>query len=150
MNQDKITARKRFEGGFNCAQAVLARFGPALGLSEEDANRLGAGLGGGFGEMGRTCGAVSGACLIIGLRYGSPTTNRKKAAQVNQRVRDFIRSFEKLHGTAICRGLIKRDISDEASLKRAGKEGVFDACPDYVESAEMLLRDMFKKDEVAQ
>jgi radical SAM/Cys-rich protein/C_GCAxxG_C_C family probable redox protein len=150
MENDTMTARNRFEGGYNCAQAILACFGPGLGLSEDDANRLGAGLGGGFGNMGRTCGAVSGACLIIGLRYGSPTTNRKKAAQVNQRVRDFIRSFEKLHGTAICRGLIKRDISDEASLKRAGKEGVFDACPDYVESAEMLLRDMFEKDEVAQ
>ena len=148
MDNETMKARNRFESGFNCAQAILAQFGPDLGLTEEMANRMGAGLGGGIGIMGRTCGAVSGACLVLGLRFGSPVVGHENAARVSARVRDFIRRFEDRHGNTMCRGLIKRDIREKEALKAAAEEGVFASCPDYVQSAERLLQDMLDEDGV--
>ena len=144
MSTDK-TARQRFEAGFNCAQAILSRFGPDFGLDAETANRLGAALGGGFGNMGRTCGAVSGGCLVLGLRFGAVSVDPENATRINALTREFIQRFEERHGTAMCRGLIKCNIRDESSLKRATDQGVFSMCPGYVESAEGLLLEMIKE-----
>ena len=53
---------------YNCAQAVLAAFGPDAGLPEEAACRITANFGSGM-KMGETCGAVTGGLMALGL-YG--------------------------------------------------------------------------------
>ena len=57
-----------FKTGFNCAQSVLAAFGPELGLSCEQCLRMACAFGGGIARQGRICGAVSGALMVIGLK----------------------------------------------------------------------------------
>lgn len=51
---------------YNCAQALLAAFGPDAGISEEDACRITANFGSGM-KMGGTCGAVTGGLMALGL-----------------------------------------------------------------------------------
>ena len=53
---------------YNCAQSVLAAFAPDAGMSAEDACRVSANFGSGM-KMGGTCGAVTGALMVLGL-YG--------------------------------------------------------------------------------
>ena len=57
-----------FEEGFNCSQAVVSAFAPELGLDRETALRVAAAFGGGMGRTGETCGAVSGALMVIGMQ----------------------------------------------------------------------------------
>ncbi len=56
-----------FSNGLTCSQAVLTVFGEPYGLDSELAQKLGRPLSGGLGRLGRTCGAISAAILIIGL-----------------------------------------------------------------------------------
>lgn len=55
--------------GFHCAQCVLGYGAEILQLNKDFLMRLGSGLGGGC-HYGGTCGAVSGAVICLGLRYG--------------------------------------------------------------------------------
>ena len=65
-----MTMRERCEkavtyrrGGANCAQSLLAAFADVLGIAEEQALRVGAGLGGGV-RSGNICGAVNAPVMM--------------------------------------------------------------------------------------
>ena len=98
-----------FKSGYSCAQAVLAGCGPAFGLDEETALKLGSGLGAGLGGLRETCGAVLGMAAVIGLRYGptSPMDAKTKGAHY-KRVREAISAFEAKYGTHCCLELLKK------------------------------------------
>ena len=51
----------------NCAQTMLAAFAEDLGMSEEQAMKLGANFGGGM-KMGSVCGTITSAAMILGLK----------------------------------------------------------------------------------
>ena len=59
-----------FEEGFNCAQAVFATYAEQFGLDHEVALKIAGAFGGGMARMGDTCGAVTGAFMVIGLKHG--------------------------------------------------------------------------------
>ena len=73
MTREETVARalELHTGGYNCAQAVAGALARALGdgadLSEEQLFAACEGLGLGMGDMGGTCGAISGACVVSGL-----------------------------------------------------------------------------------
>jgi len=58
--------RERTDVHYNCAQGVLIPFADELGLGEDLAFRLGSDFGSGM-KMGSTCGAVTGALMVLGL-----------------------------------------------------------------------------------
>lgn len=66
-----------FRNGFTCSAAVFSAFSKDLGLDEETARKIACGFGAGISRTGNICGAVSGAILVIGLRYGKGTPDRK-------------------------------------------------------------------------
>ncbi|GEM_PF-3273415 len=57
-----------FEGGHNCAQAILSTYGVELGIDLEGALKLACGFGGGMARMAETCGAVTGAFMGVGAQ----------------------------------------------------------------------------------
>jgi C_GCAxxG_C_C family probable redox protein len=71
-------ANELFNRGYNCAQALLATFGVDLGLNRDMELKIASPFGGGISHMGETCGAVTGALMIIGLKYGMTEPNFEK------------------------------------------------------------------------
>lgn len=67
-----------FEEGFACSQAVLATFCERFGLDRHIGLKLAEGFSGGIGRQGLTCGAVTGALMVIGLRYGRKKHRHQK------------------------------------------------------------------------
>ena len=63
-------AKEMFAEGYNCSQSVLSAFSKKYGMSKDQSLSIACGLGGGM-RIGEICGAVSGAVLVIGLRYGA-------------------------------------------------------------------------------
>lgn len=64
-------AEALFRSGYNCAQSVVMAFAPDFGLTQEEAERISAAFGGGFSRLRETCGTVSGAAMVLSLRYGA-------------------------------------------------------------------------------
>ena len=58
--------RARTDIHYNCCQSVLVPFCRECGLTEEEAYKLGAHFGGGM-KHGGTCGAVTGALMVLGM-----------------------------------------------------------------------------------
>ena len=54
---------------FNCSQAVLGAYADDYGLTVAQAMKVAACFSGGV-RKGEVCGAVSGAIMVIGLKYG--------------------------------------------------------------------------------
>ena len=59
-----------YSKGFNCAQSVIVSFADILNVNEETVLRMASGFGGGMGRMQQTCGAVTGAFMVIGFLRG--------------------------------------------------------------------------------
>lgn len=68
MDHVKV-AKQYFAQKYHCSQAVLVAFAEKLGLTEEQALKLGGCFGGGMCK-GEVCGACTGALMALGLKYG--------------------------------------------------------------------------------
>jgi C_GCAxxG_C_C family probable redox protein len=130
----------RFMKSMNCAQAILETYAPSMGISKELARRLAAPFAGGMG-MGRECGAVTGALMVIGLKYGKihdkdPGADWKTFAKVAE----FVKEFKARHNHTECSRLLKVDMGTRAGVKDAGRKGLFTtSCPGFVRSASEIL-----------
>lgn len=132
-----------FWSGLNCCQAVVMAYAREFGVDVEQARNLGSGFGGGMGGMGLTCGAVTGALMVIGLKY--PRHDRGSAGLSAQAVKKFCRRFAKSQGSIICRDLIRYDLSTSAGQEAARAAGVLDTiCPAAVRAAAEILDDMLE------
>jgi len=138
-----LQAKRLFSDGFNCSQAVLTVFAEEFGLERTNALRLACGFGGGM-RMGGPCGAVSGACMAIGLKYGKIRAEDNEARdRTYALVKELAARFRSLHGTVLCRDLIGCDISTPQGYEEATQKGVFlDICPRLVADAVKILEEI--------
>ncbi|RLD53569.1 MAG: hypothetical protein DRI97_13205, partial [Bacteroidetes bacterium] len=74
MNRSE-EAKELFLSGYNCAQSILLSFADDLKFSKELAQKMAAGFGGGMGKRQETCGAVTGAIMVLGMMKGEEVNN---------------------------------------------------------------------------
>ncbi len=129
-----------FLDGYNCAQSVLVVSAERLGLPAETAMRLATGLGAGLGRSGMVCGAVTGAVLSLGLRFGSTAPDKSAKERTYTKVKELVDGFARQHGATNCRDLLDLDLSDPAAWQIAREQGLFETrCPLFVQTAVRLL-----------
>jgi C_GCAxxG_C_C family probable redox protein len=122
-----------FSGGLYCSQAILGAFCENYGVGADLAFKISCGLNSGC-RRADICGAVSGAVLVIGLKYGD------NKAVCNAKTEDFIKTFTENNGDIICRGLLNCDISTPEGIEKARAEDLFRTrCLDLVISAAHIL-----------
>ena len=101
-------AKKNFESGCNCAQAVLLAFSDRTGLDEATAMKLAASFGGGMGKLREVCGAVSAIFMAAGMIYADdhiPTLEDKAAHY--QKIQALAARFKEENGSYLCRDLLE-------------------------------------------
>ena len=137
-------AKKQFEKGFLCAPTVLSTYSEQLGLEKTLALKMACGFGAGIGRMGRTCGAVTGAVMVIGLKHGQVNlADMESREKTYTLVKEFVDRFTALHGSIECKELIGYDLSNSSDLKSARESGVFqNKCPSFVYDSARILEDV--------
>ena len=93
--------------GYNCAQSVLLAFCEDFGVSKDLAATLALPFGGGMGQMRETCGALTGAFMVLGLANNqkeAPTPQEK--ALCYEKVRTLAEAFQTENGSMLCRDLL--------------------------------------------
>ena len=130
-----------FQQGFTCSQALLSVFAQDFGLDRDMALRILQGFGAGIAYTDDTCGAVSGAIMVIGLRYGRIRADDIVAKEKTYAVvREFLREFKKRNGSVDCTGLLGYDLSDPQQVAEVKKNKVVMArCPAFVRDAVKLV-----------
>ena len=132
-----------FDKQFHCSQSVLAAFADEVGLSEEQALKLGACFGGGM-RRGEVCGAVTGALMVLGMLYGQYDKNDQESRMTANKVNDeMMKRFKEKNGTYICNDLLGCDISTLQGAQYARDNDLFtEFCPKMVESAIEILEEI--------
>lgn len=121
METRKQIAVEKKRCGLNCAQAVLCTYADLAGIDEETAIRLAAPFGAGMGNMEGTCGAITGAGLVLGLVSKSPATKQ---------MRQIMNKFQERNGATQCK-----------LLKGVGTGRVLRECSDCVADAAEFLEE---------
>jgi len=115
-------------------------FGEGLGLDVSACARVSCAFGGGISHMGLTCGAVTGALMAIGLRYGGSPEMKEHTYEV---ANEFVERFTSLHGSTNCTELIGYDLSNPEELAQAREKVIFAVkCVNYVKDAVRIAEEL--------
>ncbi|MGN0255437.1 MAG: C-GCAxxG-C-C family protein [Chordicoccus sp.] len=121
------TVRAITERHYNCAQSVLVSFYDVIGLDEEQAYRLGSHFGAGM-KMGATCGAITGAMMVLGLAGIDDADT----------LREIYRNFRERHNDMLnCRDLLAASAKAGVPRKTHCDGLVFE----MVDATEKILRE---------
>ena len=136
----RIEILKNFQEHIHCSQVVLGQWAEELGYDKEACLRMAAPFAGGCG-CGEVCGAVSGAMIAIGMRYGhSAPGDVESEALLQEKVTEFRERFAEKCGSIVCRELVGYDFSDPEQFRECMESGAtMRKCPDYVSAALEIL-----------
>jgi len=129
--------------GAACSQAIVAHYGPSVGLPAEQGIKLASGFAGGM-RLAQTCGAVTGAFMVLGLKHAGPNCDQRDGREsVYAAIREFTAKFQQRNNTVVCKELLGCDISTPEGTDRAKREGLFRTiCPKLVQDAAEILEEM--------
>jgi C_GCAxxG_C_C family probable redox protein len=144
MNKSEEALNTFTTGGFNCAQSVFSTFCEQLGLDKETALKIACSFGGGMGHTGQTCGAVTGAFMLIGLKKGQFKADDKESKEKTYAlVEEFAAKFKALHGSISCKDLLGYDMSIPEEFEKVRESGLTKIkCPQYIQSSIKLIEDI--------
>ena len=130
-----------FRKGFTCSSAVFSAFSDEMGLDSDMATKIACGFGGGILKTGNICGAVSGAIMVIGLKYGKTIQGDDAATEKTRAlVRKFMQEFTKRHGSVNCTELLGYNLSNPDEYEKARENNLFmTKCPELVGDATAIL-----------
>jgi C_GCAxxG_C_C family probable redox protein len=144
--QEKIMTKsddalEDFKNGFTCSSAVFSAFSGEMGLDSETAKKIACGYGAGISKTGNICGAVSGAIMVIGLKYGKTKRGDDAATEKTRAlVRKFIHEFTQRSGSINCTELLGYNLGKPEEYEKARDNKLFvTKCPDFVGNAVLIL-----------
>jgi len=145
MNLTKQNIADSFMKGVDCSQIIMGEWADKLGLSKEEALKVSSAFGGGMG-VGESCGAVIGAMLVLGMKYGNTGENQQEKKDVlNAKRAEFLEKFKAAHSHCSCRELLGYDFSKPEDVPKIFESGIlFEVCPCLVQSALKILDEMEK------
>jgi len=137
-NQVKNTtgekAKENFANGFNCAESVLISLADEMGIECSCIPKIATGFGGGFGRHGEICGAITGAVMALGLKYGRSDTKDPEAKEKAYATVDgFLKTFKSRFKNVRCIDLTDCDMLTPEGLQKAKDDNVHkNVCTDLV------------------
>jgi C_GCAxxG_C_C family probable redox protein len=146
MTDHSERAKELLKEGYSCSQAVFATFCEELGLDKDTALKIADAFGGGIGHMGLTCGAITGAAMVAGLRHGRTAAADNEAKQRTSRiVKALAEAFREKHGTIACAALLGCNVGTPEGMQYFKEHGFRNTkCLQYVADAAAILDDILE------
>lgn len=137
-----------FGEGYDCGQVIFHYWAKKLGLDGDLAYKISTGFGAGM-LQGETCGAVIGAYMALGLKYGycepGEEGEEKKVASIMKNAQFRGKLLEKYPST-MCRELLDADFSTkEGAQKIREKQLMTTFCPQLVADVIDILEEIMRE-----
>ena len=139
---DKVDfAVSSFKEGFNCSQSVFSTYSKLFDINHEAALKIAQAFGGGMARMGQTCGAVTGAFMVIGLKHGKVKAEDEEAKEKTYEiVRELVKRFKSLNGSIICKDLLGYDLDSPEEREQVKEKQICETlCPKFVQNSVEIL-----------
>lgn len=105
-------AIKLYKEEYNCSQAVFSAYADELGIDEQTAIRVASSFGGGIARTGKTCGAVTGALMVLGMKEWNSEVEKEEAkAHVYKLSNQLMNEFIERNKTLNCEELLGVSVS---------------------------------------
>jgi C_GCAxxG_C_C family probable redox protein len=105
-------AIKLYKEEYNCSQAVLSAYAEELGIDEQTVIRVASAFGGGIARTGKTCGAVTGALMVLGMKEWNSEKEKEEAKQhVYKLSNQLMEEFKDRNKTLNCEELLGVSVS---------------------------------------
>lgn len=135
MNKEKIF--NYLSDGYNCSQTVFMYFAEKYKISLKNAGAISKAFESGMFN-GDTCGAVSGAYMILGLHFSDMKRN-----EFNKKINYFNNLFKSKMSYLKCEELLGININIENNMQKAIDNGkIHSICPNAVITAIEILETM--------
>lgn len=118
----------------NCCESVLLTLMEYMGVKSDLIPKIATGIGAGFSLNGLTCGAISGAVMALGVKYGRKTS-LENPQKTWLKADDFIEAFRVRWGATTCRELTGLDVKSAEGMKEYLKSVHDYACTERVKFA---------------
>jgi C_GCAxxG_C_C family probable redox protein len=134
-----------FAKEIDCSQVVAGEFAEELGMDRETLWKLTSCYGGGM-MCGETCGTVTGALMVIGMKYGhSKPGDHDRKMEMMAKVSEFKKRFHEKYPSCLCRDLLGHDISQPGELDKVLEEGLMMSfCPYVASDVIEILKDIIR------
>ena len=144
MSQTEEKAISLFANGLNCAQAVVSAYSEKLNFDNSMAINMSCGFGGGMGRLQKTCGAVTGAFMVMSIYNGKKyAENGVKKIVTYSMIQDFNSKFIAVHGASDCRTLLNCDLNTEEGLEYVQVNHLHEAvCEKCIRTAVQLINEL--------
>jgi C_GCAxxG_C_C family probable redox protein len=100
-------AKKYFEQGYACSQAVALAFADVAGIDEDTITKIMLPFGGGFGRLRLTCGAVSGMVAVLGATCAKAENTQENKMNTYAMTQEICKKFKEENGSLICAELLE-------------------------------------------
>lgn len=140
-------AHDYFMQGCNCSQSVTAAFAEEMGLTGEQALKMSAGFGAGFGRLREVCGAFSGLVLVIGSLYGNSDPGGKSAFY--KEIQELAARYRERNGggSIVCRELLGLARAEGSPVAEERTESYYRKrpCPELVRLAAEITEEYIEE-----
>lgn len=112
-------------------------------MNPEEVKRIACGFGGGM-RQAEVCGAITGALMVIGMKYGNwEPFDTKAKTKCYEKTVEFEKEFQNIEGSIICRDLLKCGISTTEGFHYAMENNLCPKiCQKIILSAILILKDL--------
>ena len=139
MSKNTTETMELFNKGYSCAQAVFIPYAQEYGIDIKEAVRLSSFLGGGMGQLGETCGAVTGAFLSLGLIFGKDNMmSQEEKIRASEISKKFMDEFLERSGSIVC-NILTEKVRDSSLDEDTQRKIISKSCSDYVNDAVEII-----------
>lgn len=121
----------KHDKGYNCAQAVACTYCDLVDCDENEIFKMLEGFGLGMGNMDGTCGAISGAITLAGMKNSNGIEGPLSKAGTYKIAKEIIERFGEMNGSVICREIKGTDTGE-----------VLRSCPDCIKDAAQIVEEV--------
>jgi C_GCAxxG_C_C family probable redox protein len=141
-------ATATFQSGYNCAQSVLSTFSIDFDLERNTLLKMASPFGSGIAKTQQTCGAVTGALMAIGLKYGKGVDGTEAdKIHAYDLAQKLMTEFSRAHGCTDCKTLMNNlDMNNAGDMAKIKELDLFRVnCVNYIQTAVKLADEILEK-----
>ncbi len=129
-----------FKSGLSCSQAMLLAFGQEFGVDKTLALKISTPFSGGMARMCQTCGAVTGALMVLGLKYATGNEAKEKLFALEN---EFADKFKSRNNSLNCKELLGYDLGNPEERKECSEKKLYETrCKKFVNDAAEILEEI--------
>ncbi|UCH58102.1 MAG: C_GCAxxG_C_C family protein [Candidatus Bathyarchaeota archaeon] len=134
--------------GFLCSESVLLALSDCLDISSDVIPRIATGFGAGVGRSGEICGALAGAVMGLGLKYGRDEVGEEEHGPGRYWYStEILKRFRAEHGDVRCKNLLDLDLSRaEDKLEYDNRRLWETVCREFIVEATGLAYDILARE----